>query len=135
MIQTATVEVGEQKKTVTIKELTVGQILSIFDSFAKPNQEAQGLEDALAEAKELFPMSIEGIEWDELKELAPSEIKQIYEKFREVNNVFFDVACTLGINTALEEIIRALKNDFINMFVSSSKEDIGMSSTMGTDIS
>ena len=137
MIQTGTVELGEegQKRTVTVKELTVSQVLSIFNKFAKPAEDARGLDDMLTEAKELFSMSIEGLQWEELKDFAPSELKMLYDKFREVNAVFFDVARSLGIEEALGEIIRALKSDFISIFAASSKEDTAMSSTTDTAIS
>jgi len=124
MIQTGTVELGQEdnKKTVTVKELTVSQVLSVFNRFAKPEEEARGVEDMLAEAKELFSMSIEGLQWEELKDFTPSELKMLYDKFREVNAVFFDVARSLGIEEALGEITRALRNDFISIFAASSKE-------------
>lgn len=42
-----------------------------------------------------------------LEEMAPSEIAQVWEAFREVNAVFFDQLQRIGALQALQDMIRA----------------------------
>ena len=121
----------DDKWTVIISELTVGQIKTFvygaiegIGSNKKPEEEEQNKNnenaiDSISELvgidddiKKLFPHCVSGIEWKDLDDLTPSELKGLYSDFREVNSVFFEMARTLGLTPMLEEMIRAVGKDF-----------------------
>jgi len=103
-------------KEITIKELTVKQIIEIGEKIANPGEAKQGgndfdlIKDAF---KEHLALGVEGIAFDEIMELAPSEIKTIYTKFKEVNGVFFEVAGQMGLLDLLQRIKLELQNGFL----------------------
>jgi len=103
-------------KEITIKELTVKQIIEIGEKVANPGEAKAGLSDfdMIKDAfKEHLALGVEGIAFDDLVELAPSELKTIYEKFKEVNGVFFEVAEQVGILDLLQRIKLELQNGFL----------------------
>lgn len=99
----------EEKELLTEGEEEVEEgpevIQTIFDMFGK-------------EFKELFDLTVKGIGWDELEELAPSQIEELYEGFKEVNSVFFQVAQSMGIIEGVQTVLGSLKEDLLEGFVS-----------------
>lgn len=114
---------GAEPITITVRELTVKQVLSTFDRWKEAKQE-EGFTGLLEDVRGLFDLSISGIQFNELEELAPSEIKQIYEKFKEVNSVFFDLADSMGFKDILKELADGIKKDFSKLFAGSLSEVI-----------
>jgi hypothetical protein len=104
-------------KEITIKELTVKQIMMLGDKIANSSKSAGEGEsdfDLIKGAfKDHLELGVEGIIFEELIELAPSELKLIYEKFKEVNAVFFEVAQQIGLLDLLQRIKLELQNGFL----------------------
>lgn len=107
------------KKEIMVKELTVREILEIAE--LKNVKSAKGEELSLTMFKKEFsnylPKAVTGIKLDEMLDLAPSELKEIYDKFKEVNGVFFDVARAAGLTALLDQIKTAVQKDFLKLLV------------------
>ena len=105
-------------REITVKELTTEQILGMIEG------EQDSIGDLKNKALELYPDIID-IPLKDLKKMAPSEIKEIYDGFREVNAVFFDVARFVSKNSLTRELLKkiqsALLADFGHLFVDSLK--------------
>ena len=97
------------------KELTMEEILGLLQD----KQLGKGL--SLETIEESFntyaPKFVDGITYEQLRKLAPSEIKEIIGKIQEANEVFFDIAGRLG----LKEIGSRLKEQFLLLIT----EDFG----------
>jgi len=103
-------------REITIKELTVKQIIEIGEKMANPGEDKKESSDIdiLKDAfKEHLALGVEGVSFDELIELAPSEIKVLYEKFKEVNKVFFEIAQQVGILNLLQKVKMELQASFL----------------------
>ena len=97
-------------REITVRELTVRELLSFFEDGESVSLETLG---------KLLEVATEGLDMDSLKEMAPSEIKQVWEAFREVNAVFFDTARALGLGEAVAEIKKSLVTDFSRLLANS----------------
>jgi hypothetical protein len=93
-------------KDITVRELLVGDILGIFD-------EGQniGLGQLVGKFGDLLPKAVD-CDADFLKSLAPSDVKTIYEAFREVNAVFFETAAAAG----LPQILKSMRDKIVGNF-------------------
>lgn len=103
---------------VTVHELTVKQIISIAtDGTAEVDRSTSGLlqfmEQNLPKCTTLTVEQAQG--------MAPSELKKVYEAFKEVNAVFFELAREVGLLNLLTELKAALVVDFSNLLVGSLK--------------
>jgi hypothetical protein len=96
--KSATIKLDD--KEITIKEMRVKDVIAFFNEVQETNNSIPALIEA---AKKLMPAFID-VDADYLLELAPSEIKGIWEKFKEVNTDFFDVLKGLGIMDLLDKI-------------------------------
>ena len=114
-------------KEIKVKEMSVANVLAFKDLpifSSKEDEEDKGLLGLLEMVKPLFAECVEGLTFEELKDLFPSEIKNIWEEFKKVNFVFFEVVQGLGLNKVLDEILNALKSDFIGIYAGLSREAI-----------
>lgn len=109
----------------TVKELTVGEILEIFNEAGNEQGQDRPLEQVqdLKVLVERHLAKATDATIDDFKGMAPSEIKQIVAAFREVNSVFFDAAQRLGLGNLLEGLKSALLKDFSELAVASSTRD------------
>lgn len=76
------ITIGDGKE-ITVKELRIKEILSLFDDDNK--------DDFIGTLKVALPEYV-GISYDELTELTPSEVEEIWVSFKEVNSVFFAIS-------------------------------------------
>jgi hypothetical protein len=108
-------------KQFKVKELTVREIISLIQDEALDGE--LSLDDFKEYFSEQLPKfsNIESLE--SLMDMAPSEIKQIWDKFSEVNAVFFDVARKAGLDNMLGKLRQAILADFLNWLAPSSKPD------------
>ena len=116
-------------REITVKELTVGEILDLI-------QAEDGADNSIAafgRKAEAFLQVSCGLALQDLKAFAPSQIKVLYDKFREVNSAFFDLARTLRaqemLDGVMEELKRSLASDFSRLLSASSKPATGTSGT------
>lgn len=105
------VKIDGRDKPVTVRELRVKDILGLMgegDDSGPDITSLAGMKTALD--------LVADITLEEIKELAPSEIKVIYDAFREVNSVFFEVAGTVGLGKVLDELKQSIVKDFARQF-------------------
>ncbi len=86
-------------KEITVKELRVKDIREILIA----GEEAG--ENILADIERLLPYASD-IKPEELEEMAPSEIKLLWEDFKEVNADFLEVIERLGITKTFGSLIK-----------------------------
>lgn len=114
---TGTVTISQ--KTITVKELTVRDIINLANDKALlgAGSKDDGFElVALREqADKYLPQFIEGATMDELLDMKPSQLKEIYNEFMEVNSTFFAVARSVGLHQILEQLKLALQKDFLKL--------------------
>lgn len=109
------IEIDGQKKPFEVWEMTVAQVLEFAqreDLFSELS-----LKDFVRLAEELLP-EFTNATVDDLKKLAPSEIRELWEGFKEVNSDFFDVARAVGLTGLLEHLQRAIISDFSKLLAS-----------------
>jgi hypothetical protein len=115
MRQRKTIKIDD--KEITVKELTVREIISIGDNVT--NQIKEDSRDGINVLKDLlavhFPLGFDNLNLDDLLDMAPSEIDKIYQAFREVNQVFFQVAKQAGLSDLLTGLKAAMQRDFSNL--------------------
>ncbi|MBW1666845.1 MAG: hypothetical protein JRJ66_02100 [Deltaproteobacteria bacterium] len=109
----------------TVKELTVKEILEILDEAGGSGSDEGGPIDQIQDLKALVEKHLvkaTDAKIDDFKGMAPSEIKQIVDAFREVNSVFFDAAQRLGLGHLLGRFKSALLKDFLELAAGSFTE-------------
>lgn len=131
MRKTETIELGDDqdKIEITIRELTVEQILGLFDKWKNLTGEEDDDQTTTMkkELQILFDLVVDGVNFESLNKYTPSELRELWDTFKGVNSVFFDVVNSLGIMESLKELINATKNDFLSIYRGSSDEDTGTS--------
>jgi hypothetical protein len=132
-----TVEIDDQKYVV--RELTIRQIIDLFNDLkepdeSSPNTQLGDLGFLKNEADKLLNLAFEGEKYsfDDFIEFAPSEVKELYDAFKEVNSVFFHIAREVGLEQLLTELKTVIKRDFSELLAGLSKQDTLPSSNMGT---
>lgn len=124
------VEIGD--KEVTILELTVGNIIDlgqlVTGQAAAPDADkADGAEEGTPGDADMFSISgiqkllnehlelaVQGATLDDMKKMAPSQLKVLYTTFREVNTVFFEVAQQVGMGDLLRTLQETVRRDFLS---------------------
>jgi hypothetical protein len=91
-------------KEFSVKELRVQDLLDILNGIG----EAGGIEE---EIEKWLPRCTD-LTFEDLRKMAPSELMQVYEKFREVNADFFEIAGRLGLN----QMAARMKESFMKEF-------------------
>lgn len=117
----------EEDKSITIFEASAEYILgqkdlSIFNTEDEAAIKEKGLFGLVDVIKPVYEDLTEGLPFDELKTLFPSELKLIWDTFKEVNAVFFGVVQDLGLTQILDEILLEIKKDLSSIFTDFSKE-------------
>lgn len=105
------VKIGD--KLITIYELTVKDIKKLWKDLTRVTPETQEIPFFSNELilREHWDKCVHGMKLEETEDLAPSELKLIYDAFSEVNAIFFDLALKLeGENP----ILKALREDILN---------------------
>jgi len=103
-------------KSIVVNEISVKQILEMFDQ--KKDLSYQSLL-----SDQILPV-ICNLELDELIEMTPREINEVWEHFKELNKSFFVVSQFLVVKTVLEKLQKAFISDFSKMLTGSLKLDI-----------
>lgn len=131
-----TVEIDDHKYVV--RELTIEQILNLFNdvkgSKSSPDTKLGDLGFLKNEAEDLINLAFDGDKYslDDFVKFAPSEVKQLYDAFREVNDVFFLIAREVGLDKMLTELKEAIKRDFSGLLADLSNQ--GIQKSLTTDI-
>jgi hypothetical protein len=104
---------------IIVKEFTTSEVFEFFTLDKLPKDAS--LDAFQEQLKEYLPKCIEGASLDDLKQLPPSKLKEIWLAFKECNSVFFEVAQTLGLGNLVERLRSAFVSDFGRMFANSLK--------------
>lgn len=94
---------------ITVKELTVKEIIDIsnISKFADSN------DSFISFLNDNLSFALEGVTLEQMKEMPPSDIKLIFDKFKEVNAAFFEFAQQVGLQDLLRELKVAIQKDFL----------------------
>lgn len=115
-----TFELPGRDKKYKAKELTVLQIRKAFE--LKDLPEGDDLDVLIHHfGGKLLPITT-NCSVTELEEMRPSELKVIWEKVKEANAVFFDIAQAAGLKEIASRFKDAIMANFLNSFVSSLSE-------------
>ncbi len=99
-------------REVTVMELTVQDIMELFQA----DKEADFLELVNTWLPRTTDLTLE-----EMKTMAPSELEQVFNTWKEVNSAFFRMARAAGLGQILTELQEAMKQDFVRLFFASLK--------------
>jgi len=106
------------EKTFEVYELSVRQIINLMEDDSLGDLSLPALKSLFTD--KLLPVG-SNLSYDELIEMNPSEIKECWNRFREVNASFFEGAELLGLTSIINTLKAAIIKDFSNLLVSSSK--------------
>lgn len=116
-----------KEKTVTIDgekisvfELRVKDIMALVEIFQGSGSDADNVKEITQTVQEILPRATT-LTLDEAREMAPSDLKKIYDVFREVNEVFFQIAHSVKLDEVLirvgEAVGLAVQLEFKKLFV------------------
>jgi hypothetical protein len=126
-------EVRIDDRIIKVNELTVKQLIELGRRFTDRGPDADTSTKAfIDEIRGSLSMVVEGITFEELESLAPSEITQLYDAFKEVNSAFLTIAEKMGFGNTIRELLRGMRNDFSGYLPNSSKQDTSTQSTTDT---
>jgi hypothetical protein len=116
-----TIKIDE--KEITVLEVKVSDILEILG--LQEEKKADGkisegpgdqLKDLVAIIRKYLPQFVQNITLEDMIDMAPSEIEQVYNAFKEVNSTFFSLAQRLKLGEMLERMKDAIIADCSAMF-------------------
>lgn len=136
--KTITLKINNKEKDFTIRELTVQEIIditenSVFFNSTEENRKAyEETKEKFAKFKflgeiatmffdleKVIKLSCTNFSLDDLKELTPSQIREIHEVFKEVNSDFLDSLKAIGVLELLKNIKEAVVHRFSRILVTS----------------
>lgn len=106
------------EKEIIIKELRVRDIMSLVEG----GQDLTSMTAFISRGNIIVEQCIIGLTFDELQDLAPSELKELYDAFREVNETFFDLAKSLGLMDIFANLKTQFTADLLRASVLASKQ-------------
>ena len=118
---------------VIVKEFTTAEVLGLLN-FDKLPKDAS-MDSFTKQIQDYLPICLEGADLEQLKELPPSKLKEIWLAFKECNSVFFAVAQTMGLGELGGRLKSAFVKDFLATFARSTRPDIPTLSSTATPIS
>jgi hypothetical protein len=96
-----TIKIDE--KEVTVYEVRPRDVMELGDIFEK-----EGMGKALAAELKRFT----DLPKEDLYDMAPSELRQIYDAFMEVNSDFFDMARAVGLINIVKDMVQQIGRQF-----------------------
>jgi hypothetical protein len=97
-------------KEITVKELTVREVLDVFNGLSESDDIKETL---LGDLPKLTDATA-----DELIEMAPSDLETLVDAARRVNASFFKIAQRAGLGEIIETIMKTFKDDFLSLCAS-----------------
>ncbi len=119
-------------KEITVKELKIKTIFKLWDNFFTKDMSLASFREMFGD---LLPVMAPELKMDDLEDMAPSEIRFLWDTFREVNADFFAVVRLEGAGQVLAELKKALLSDFANLFAGLLNPVTSMSGNTDTDSS
>ena len=117
--KTKTFQIEGYEKPFTVYELTVKQIIDLMQQDTT-DVSLLGLK---GQFEQFLPLA-SNLTLEELYRMAPSEIKVIWENFKEINAVFFELSQQVGMTNLLDEFKKAIIEDFGKLLAISSRPAI-----------
>jgi len=87
--KTATFKIDGYTESFEVYELTLKQVMSFMRK--EPEDTDISITGLLDQLKEFLPKA-SSLSMDDLYSMPPSDIKVVWEKFKEVNNTFFEAS-------------------------------------------
>lgn len=131
MRRSKTFKIDGYEQQIEIKEMTVREIIELAQTgdgklFAKDNGEGETKGGTLADLRDFiatdFLPKCTNLKIEDLLDLTPSAIEEIFDKFKEVNSAFFAMAGKTGLAEFGKNIKQAIINDFSAMLVGSLRQ-------------
>lgn len=120
MRKTITFKIEGYDKSFIVKELSVKEIIGLMQDEGIQTQDLDSLKSVFTE--KLLPLCA-NVEINELLEMVPSEIMEMWTHFKEMNKDFFDMAQSLGLADLIGDLKKAAISDFSKLLAASSKQD------------
>ena len=120
MRQTKTIKIDERE--ITVKELRVKDIRQLIEK-------AEDLDKGFEQMEGMLPLAT-NLSLSQLEDMAPSELKKVWESFREVNAVFFDMVAKTGI---VKELKSSILKDLTKIFADSLNQATVQKTSSNTD--
>ena len=116
---TKTFKIEGYDKSFTVNELKMKEILSLMSEDILNDLTMETMKERFSDI--ILPMC-SNIEFSDIEDMAPSEFMEIWEKFKEANNSFFELAQKMGLGELMEKMKLAIFADFGNLVAPSSKQ-------------
>jgi len=116
---TKTFKIEGYKKEFVVKELTMKEIISLMSEDILDDLTMETMQQKFSNI--LLPMC-SNIEFADVEDMAPSELMEIWEKFKEANKSFFELAQKMGLGELMEKMKLAIFADFGKLVVPSSNQ-------------
>lgn len=120
MRKTKTIKIDD--KEITVKELRVKDIRQLIEK-------AEDLDKGFDQIEGMLPLAT-NLSVKKLEDMAPSELKKVWEVFKEVNAVFFDLVAKTGI---VKEIKSSILKDLTKVFADSLNQATERKTSSNTD--
>lgn len=120
MAREKSVEISSELR-ITVRELTVDQIERFVNEIGPQAGEEDFTMHFVMRVVELLE-ECTGASLEDVRSMTPSEIQSIYEAFREVNSVFFEIPQKLGIADLWDEIKKNIVNDLFSVLGNQTKK-------------
>jgi hypothetical protein len=125
MRKTHSFKIEGYDQSFTVYELTIRQIIDLMqDEKISENLSLNAFKEFFGDT--ILP-AVSNVSINDLLDMAPSDIKIIWDKFQEANSVFFGAARQLGLEEVLNNLRRAITEDFSKLLVPSSNVDTSSS--------
>jgi len=118
---TKTFKIEGYDKSFTVNELKMKEIISLMSEDLLDDLTMETMQQRFSDI--LLPMC-SNIEFADLEDMAPSELMQIWEKFKEANKSFFELALKMGLGELMEKMKLAIFADFGSLVAPLSKQGI-----------
>jgi len=112
MQKTTTIDIKvneKEKKTITVKELSIADILSFLDGGQL------NIGQIITDIPKLLP-KITDLSVKEVEKLFPNDLQLIYDAFKEVNSVFFSLLTKLELDKTLKEALNLYKEILLSTY-------------------
>ena len=116
--KTATFKIEGYEESFELRELTVKEIIGLMQSDLDTSL------DGFKQLLDKFLPLCSNIKPNDLYSMTPSELEDIWNKFKEINSVFLRVSQQMGIEQMLGDLKEAVIRDFSNLLADSLKKAI-----------
>ena len=115
MRETKTIKIDDRE--ITVKELRIGEILEFWNEV----WETQGISipEIQKIVDKLLPVIAPELTLEKMRAMAPSELRVVWDAFREVNSDFFEVVRPEDIGRILTELKKVFFGDLGSLFADS----------------